>query len=214
MSTHSTPSPPERAWVRPKTATYKVTGYFDGVVYAMYKDGMLDTLLCQLTKPLISKDNPPGWDMFPLQENDLINCTDMFKAVELKPKTLADKVALFCLKYKQYKKQPYQAQKIEKANLKLVTVNEQLLNTYFTNNNYPLNSTKNMADYVRHYNTVRDLTANGASQSSRAFPQVYDMAYEKIISDDVSKLQRYWAHLRSLGWKKEDGVWKQHLKSL
>ena len=63
-----------------------------------------------------------------------------------------------------------------------------------------------MADYVRHYNTVRDLATNGKPVKS-AFPNVYDREYEKRIAEDVSKLQRYWAHLRAHGWAKEDGTW-------
>ncbi len=43
-------------------------------------------------------------------------------------------------------------------------------------------------------------------QAKSSFPMVYDKAYEKTISEDVAKLQRYWAHLRTLGWKKVDGA--------
>jgi hypothetical protein len=190
------------------TNTYKVTGYFDGVVYAMYKNGILEMLLSDITMPLSC--TPPGYDMFPLKEFDLQH-SEMLTAKLLKPKSVADKVALFTLKYKQHKGQPYRAMKEEKANLKNVTVTEALLDAYFKHVNYPLNGTKGMADYIRHYNTVRDLAANGV-QAKSSFPQVYDKAYEKTISEDVAKLQRYWAHLRTLGWKKVDGAWTEPIK--
>lgn len=194
--------------------TYKVTGYWDGVVYAMYKHGLLAMAIVELTnnQQLIANNQcaPPGFDMFPLKEFDLLR-SEMLTAVLLKPKSVADKVALFTLKYKQHKGQPYRAMKEEKANLKNVTVNEALLDAYFKHVNYPLNGTKSMADYIRHYNTVRDLAANGV-QAKSSFPQVYDKAYEKTISEDVAKLQRYWAHLRTLGWKKVDGTWTEPVK--
>jgi hypothetical protein len=193
-----------------KSNTYKVTGYFDGVVYALYKNEVLEMLLCELNNPLTVNDKPVGYDMFPLREVDLTD-NEMLKAVLLKPKSVADKVALFTLKYKQHKGQPYRAMKEEKANLKNVTVNEALLDAYFKHVNYPLNGTKSMADYIRHYNTVRDLAANGV-QAKNSFPMVYDKAYEKTISEDVAKLQRYWAHLRTLGWKKVDGAWTEPAK--
>jgi hypothetical protein len=187
------------------TTQYKVTGIYNGTLYAQYSNGWLQTLLCELdnNQPV---DAPPGWNDFPLSEFDLLH-SEMHTAKELKGKTVADKCALFCLVYKQHKGHPYRANKVEKANLKNVTVNTDLLKTYFDNVNYPLNATKSMADYVRHYNTVRDLCTNGKPIKS-SFPAVYDKAYEQQIGDDVSKLQRYWAHLRNLGWHKVDGVWQ------
>lgn len=189
--------------------TYKVTGYYQGVVYAMYKHGLLQMAIVELTNSeQLTTNNqcPPGYDMFPLKEFDLLH-SELLTATLLKPKSVAEKVALFSLHYKQHKGQPYRAMKEEKANLKAVTVTNELLNAYFKHVNYPLNTTKSMADYVRHYNTVRDLASNGAQAKSN-FPMVYDMEYEKTISTDVAKLQRYWAHLRSLGWKKVEGVWQ------
>lgn len=186
-----------------KSTTYKVDNQF-GLAYALYTDGYLSMLLCELqpTDMLYSD--------FPLREFDLQH-SEIYRAVALKPKSVADKVALFTLKYKQHKGQPYRAMKEEKANLKNVTVTEALLDAYFKHVNYPLNATKSMADYIRHYNTVRDLAANGV-QAKSSFPQVYDRAYEKTISEDVAKLQRYWAHLRTLGWKKVDGAWTEPVK--
>jgi hypothetical protein len=179
---------------------YKVTNQY-GTAYAMYEHGYLTMLLSEL-KPqagdLLHQD-------FPLTEFALEH-SELYSSKLIVPTSVADKVALFCLLYKHYKKVSYRAMKEEKANLKTVTVNGQLLNTYFTNVNYPLSQTKSMADYVRHYNTVRDLATNGKPVKS-AFPNVYDREYEKRIAEDVSKLQRYWAHLRAHGWAKEDGTW-------
>jgi hypothetical protein len=181
-----------------KTTTVKLTlpGH-KGAAYAMYEDGVLVMLINEIVNCQLSIINYAGKD---------------FERVELTPKTVSEKVAMFCLLYKKHKAIPYRASKQEKANLKLVTVNEHLLNTYFTHTSYPLTHTKTMADYVRHYNTVRDLAANGVPQKKSAFPDVYDKLYERTISDDITKLQRYWAHLREQGWRKTDGVWSQEAK--
>lgn len=187
-----------------KVTTYKVTGFLQGCIYAMYSDGWLNYLTTEGLADL-NTCTPSDYAKFPLKEEDLIRST-VFKSVELKPKTVSEKVALFTMLYKEHKGHPYRAMKEEKANLKNVTVTKELLNAYFKHVNYPLNTTKSMADYVRHYNTVRDLATNGL-QAKSSFPMVYDKAYEKTISEDIVKLQRYWAHLRSLGWKKENGVW-------
>lgn len=186
-----------------KVATYKVTGRAPGQAYAIYQDGVLKQLLCDFDLPAISAITG---EEFPLRELDLLH-SEVFTAKKLEPRSVADKVALFCLHYKQHKTVAYRAGKEEKANLKHVVVNEQLLKVYLTSASYPLTGTKSMADYVRHYNAIRDLAANGKTVKS-GMPAVYDLSYEKLISEDVSKLQRYWAHLRGLGWKKENGVWK------
>ena len=184
--------------------TYKVTGYYKGTVYAQYNEA--GWLMMLFADNLSSESGcPPGWDMFPLKEFDLQR-SEMLTAKELKAKSVADKVAMFCMLYKNHKGITYRAMKEEKANLKSVTVNEQLLNTYFATVQYPLTGIKTMADYVRHYNAVRDLATNGKPVKN-SFPEVYDKQYEAMIGDDVSKLQRYWAHLRAQGWKKADGVW-------
>lgn len=188
------------------TSTIKLTleGY-TGAAYALYRGGVLVQCINEIGMDY-EKDESSHMPMIPLYQLDLTYTK--FIQEELKPRTVAEKVAMFCLKYKQHKGQPYRAMKQEKANLRTVTVNDVLLDTYFSTASYPLNSSKTMADYTRHFNTIRDLSANGRAVKSE-FPAVYDREYEKRISDDVSKLQRYWSHLRSLGWFKDDGVWKQ-----
>lgn len=189
------------------TNTYKVTGKFKGTIYASYKNEWLDIAITDLGK-MIQPTLTPTFVQLPLREFDLKH-DDLLHAVEIKGKSVAEKVALFCLKYKEHKGVAYRAQKEEKANMKTVTVNAQLLDAYFTSEKFPLNQFKSMADYIKNYNTVRDLAANGVKAKS-SFPDVYDLQYEQMISVDVSKLQRYWEHLRSLGWKKVDGVWKHN----
>lgn len=184
---------------------YKVTGHFAGVVFAQYKNGHLVQLLAELESTQPVGDVPPGWDMFPLLEFDLRH-SEVLTATEIKGRSVADKVALFCLVYYRYKGQPYRAMKEEKANMGTVSVTPQLLDSYFTHTAYPLSHNKSMADYVRHYNTVRDLAHNGVPKKS-AFPDYPDSEYEKTLSPE--KLSAYRVHLVSLGWKKVDGLWQQ-----
>lgn len=182
--------------------TYKVTGGgYAGHAYAMYENGFLRMLMAEFSAPETFEEPVD----FPLREVDLVNSI-VYKGEQLKAKSAGDKIALFVLKYKQHKDIAYRATKQERANITHVTVTEQLLNTYFTTTQYPLAGTKSITDYIKHYNEVRDLAQNGTPAKS-AFPDVYDREYEKHIGDDTSKLQRYWEHLRSKGWKRQDGVW-------
>lgn len=182
-----------------ETNTYKITVQgVAGSAYAMYKDSILRMLINELEGIpfLLSAIN--------LSEAAFLEQSGI-KIQKLQAKSVADKVAMFCMLYKQHKNVSYYATKEEKANLKNVTVNEQLLTAYLTTNTYPLTGAKSMADYVRHYNTVRDLVTNGRPVKSR-FPDVYDSGYEKTIEGET--LSAYWQHLIKLGWRKKDGAWQ------
>lgn len=186
-----------------KSTIYKVTSSsFDGAAYAAYDNGVLTMLICEW-----KFDSPEcGADMFPLKERYLKTST-IFSWKLLVPRSVADKVALFCIKYKQFKKLTYRATKEEKANMKLVTVTEDLLKAYFGNSQYPLTATKSMADYVRHYNTIRDLAANGSVVKVKSrFPEVYDRDFESKLEGET--LSAYWQHLNRLGWRKVEGTWR------
>jgi hypothetical protein len=172
-----------------------------GQAYASYTDGILRMFINDISK----FSTPPRY--IPIKEEHIHNLASTHVVKLVEARSVADKVAHFCIKYREHKGVAYRAGKEEKANLKGVTINDQLLNTYFTAIQYPFTQTKTMADYVRHYNAVRDLAANG-KQVKSSFPDVYDKEYEKRLGDDVSKLQRYWQHLRSLGWSKVEGIWK------
>jgi len=183
--------------------TYKVTSRFPGQAYAMYENGFLTMLISEFEHPEV-REGFIGED-FPLREFDLVH-SEVFTANELKPKTVSDKIALFTMLYKRHKGITYRSTKQDRANIVNVSVTEQLLNTYFKATQYPLAGVKSITDYIKHYNEVRDLAQNGVMVKNE-FPNVYDREWEKRISDNPSKLQRYWQHLRALGWKKVDGVW-------
>jgi hypothetical protein len=193
------------------TNVYKLISEI-GTGYAMYTNEILETAYFEPKLSAREIDSYPGaW--FPIHEQDLTGdhtrTNSIFKKYQLLvPRTVAEKVAMFCIVHKQEKRFAYNAGKVEKANLKGVSVTRELLDAYFKNTAFPLSNSKTMADYVKHYNTVRDLVTNGTPKKvTKEFPDVYDFEAEKRLKDDVSKLQRYWAHLRALGWKKIGGVW-------
>jgi hypothetical protein len=107
-----------------------------GAAYAQYETGTLRMLINEF-------DNCGDvvFPAFPMHEADLVH-HERLKAVVLVPRSVADKVALFCIKHKEILKFAYRAMKAEKANLKDVTVNEEYLKMYFTNCDFPLNKNK------------------------------------------------------------------------
>lgn len=169
-----------------------------GQVYAIYKDGVLKMLINEQAQP----QAVVHFYLKSMRETKWV-------IEEIKPKSVSSKAALFVLMFKEYRNVVYTPSKIELSNLRHVTMSEQLLKVYFAAKDYPLAGPKTISDYIRNYNAVRDLAANGKPVRT-SFPDVYDREYEKTLGDNVGKLQAYWAHLRDLNWKKIDGVWTQN----
>lgn len=173
-----------------------------GQAYASYTDGILRMFINDISK----FSTPPKY--IPIQEG-LLELVERIHTVKLvQARTVAEKVAMFCLLYKEYRQVAYRASKEEKANMKLVAASKDLLHTYFTQTAYPLSGPKSISDYIRHYNAVRDLATNGRPARS-TFPDHPDSEYEKTLSPE--KLSAYRLHLVQLGWKKVEGVWKRNL---
>lgn len=179
------------------TTYYKLTiKGVSGQAYASYKDGVLSMLINDM--------KVVSGSVFHVYFESLLHTKWIVE--EIKPRSVSSKAGLFVLMYKEHRNVVYTPSKTELANLKHVTVTADLLKIYFASKDYPLAGPKTITDYIRNYNAVRDLAANGKPQRT-SFPDVYDREYEKSLGDNVGKLQKYWEHLRTLGWSRRDGVW-------
>lgn len=176
-----------------------------GAMYVSYEKGQIRMLLNELS------ETPKALYIYMMQ-TDIDALQKEFPSMriaELTPKTVAEKVAMFCIVHKNIKSFVYRAGKEEKANLKLVTVSRELLEIYFNNAAYPMSASKSMADYVKHYNFIRDIQKNGKPEKIKTrFPDVYDREFERTLEGET--LSAYWQHLHKLGWRKIDGVWLQN----
>lgn len=188
------------------TTYYKLTiKGLTGSAYALYKKGTLS--IC--VNELVATGNEQPATSVPLSEQHLKAAGFTIEA--LKPKSVSSKAALFVLMFKEHRNVVYTPTKIELANLKRVTISEQLLKIYFAAKDYPLAGPKTISDYIRNYNAVRDLAANGPVVKS-GFPDYFDSGYEKTLSPE--KLSAYRLHLVALGWRKIEGIWvRNHLSS-
>ncbi|MFN5170019.1 MAG: hypothetical protein ACK5DD_10350 [Cyclobacteriaceae bacterium] len=189
--------------------TYKITiPRATGCAYCLYEAGTLQYFINELAGNHVLMLLPA----VPLTEAELKAKTGIV-LTELKPRTANEKIAAFMMAYHRHKGVAYRPTKEERANIVHVTVNDQLLEVYFKATHYPLAGLKSIGDYIRHYNEVRDLAKNG-TRLRNEFPDVYDREFEKRISEDPGKLQRYWQHLRNFGWKKTDGTWTNQPNTL
>jgi hypothetical protein len=187
-----------------------------GALYIGYKqDGQIKEAVFMFD-PKIENRHFTGLlrDNFPMYEADLdqlrVRTEGKWDYELLVPRNASDKIAMFCMTFREYRSQPYTAKKNEKANIAEVTVTKQLLQVYFGNVNFPLTYAKSVSDYIKHYNYIRDIAANGKPVKS-GFPDVYDREYERTLEGE--KISAYWQHLISIGWKKIDGVWTKALKT-
>jgi hypothetical protein len=186
---------------------YKVThSKYRGAAYLMFKKAEIREVLIEFDPFLEGRERAELAQYLPFKEEEFVHLeshTD-FVAAQLKPRTVADKVAAFCMRFRAHRNSPYTCKKTERANLNEITMSDRLLEVYFTTDTYPLSYAKSITDYIKHYNYIRDIATNGKPVKS-GFPDVYDREYERTLEPE--KLSLYWQHISKLGWRKVDGVW-------
>lgn len=174
-----------------------------GYAYLMFINRQLNAVSWEFNRPLKMFEKRRLRDLFPFDEHDLNELSTFMNVSELKNKTAHEKLRAFCMYYKAMRGTPYTPKQQEKANIKNVVVTDSLLETYFKNDAFPLNYSKSINDYIKHYNHIRDLNKNGAPSK---YPNEYSATFEKTLQP--GELQEYWKHLRQLGYKKnERGAW-------
>lgn len=123
--------------------------------------------------------------------------------------TPGEKISLFCRLYKHHRGSSYVTFPADSRVIERVTVNEELLNAYFTNTAWWASQPKSIRNYCSNYNEVRQLLKPKEETKPKArgknFPDEYDRQYESTLKPQ--ELALYWAHLRSLGLapEKENG---------
>jgi hypothetical protein len=186
---------------------YKLTSRLvSGAIYLRYENCLLTGLEFILNNPLTDdqyqwfKNNLPQYDT----EIARLKAGTM-EVKELKPKSIQEKIILFCQYYMHYRGVSYKAKTLEKANLKDVPVSPELLKVFFES---PL-SNFTLKNYIDRINITKDFAKNG--QKGKRFPNVYDKDFEKTLSN--SELPEYWQHLIKNGWvrvKTNSGmIWKE-----
>jgi hypothetical protein len=105
------------------------------------------------------------------------------------------KIALFCAAYTEFKGGlKYKVSASDSGKIKLVDVNELLLNHYFISDHFLFRDKHSISNYVKYFN---ELVALIHKPTKSKHPDVWNKAYEaKLSSKDQME---YWAHLRSLG---------------
>jgi len=175
-----------------------------GALYFSYKKGALLEVLLSFTTTLENWSEVRQY--LPYDERYVRGqqIPAHYKIDELRPRTVADKLAAFCMLYRAHRNSAYTAKKNERANIADVTMSNKLLEVYFTNTDYPLTYAKSISDYVKHYNLIRDLATNGTPVKNK-FPDVYDREYERTLEPE--KLSEYRKHLIAIGYRHIDGTW-------
>jgi hypothetical protein len=178
-----------------------------GLIYYLFKQGLLKQLYVECG-PGEGKEALSFIHMnVPFVEESV---RDNKECVELKPRTVQDKVVAFCMAFRNYRNTAYTPKKNERANLADVTVSKEMLDVYFSTTDFPLSYSKSINDYVKHYNHIRDVSTNGKPLKNR-LPDVYDREYERKLEGPA--LSTYWQHLIKLGWKKVDGNWRRPIEN-
>jgi hypothetical protein len=188
-----------------KTTIYKLKSpRFTGTIFVNYRDGVFSQLDCT-DADLSQEQRSYLLKVLPVQEQLVTDVGTMgsLTAARVVPRSVKEKLVLFCAYYKSYRSVSYLAKLLEKANLKDVPVNEELLKVFFES---PLQNFT-LKNYIDRINITKDQARNG--RSGTAFPNTYEPTYYASLTGEA--LTAYRAHLRALGWQYDTTrqVWKE-----
>ncbi|MEO1253404.1 MAG: hypothetical protein AAFY41_00780 [Bacteroidota bacterium] len=145
---------------------------WDGFIYLRYVEGKLiditlvqemspqayDAILSQL--PQYEQDILEQDQLMALTISENIKCAvvDKVSYQKINARSAKDKIVLFCGAFKTYRGVPYHPSQHEKANIKNVPVNKELLEAFFTSHvhNFTIDN------YISRISIIRDHAKNGA----------------------------------------------------
>ncbi len=104
-----------------------------------------------------------------------------------------EKLALFCEAYKRHRGHKYKANGKHGNMLRPYPLTTQILEHYFTSENWYFKGKHSVPNLVRYWNELQDEMRNGSAQG---FPNEWSQAYERSLKPE--QLPQYWAHLRAL----------------
>lgn len=175
----------------------------NGEVLLFYLNGHLTGIEVLLQTPLTSVQFTFFKKHLHYQEKDMLNCEVCMRHKQLITVMATNiKIKMFCDYYFKYREVKYKITASETGKIKTVEVNEELLITYFTSNNFLFKQKWSVANYVKYYNELRNDTY-GAKLPQ--FPNAYNKQFANKLT--TPELNQYYAHLRSLGLvAKKDAV--------
>lgn len=123
---------------------------------------------------------------------------EITKKVLEEARTQQDKIILFGMAFKHYRKTAYNGADKEKANIKNVPVNKKLLATFFESPGVYIFTVEN---YIQRINITKDYAVNGfPDQRAPKFPLGWDREFWRSL-DDKSRMS-YEQHLHQNGFER------------
>ena len=175
---------------------YKLTSdKISGAIELEYTDSLLTRISIAIKSPL--NDNQFKGLISSIGQHEA-NVGDL-KALGLEVSAAIPaniKLAAFCRLYEQHKKIKYRVSPADSGKIKLIQVDEPLLEAYFTSGNFLFKNKHSISNLVKYYNELlAEIVAGPASKH----PDHYSKAYQDKLSD--KECPDYWNHLRSLGYQ-------------
>lgn len=172
-----------------------------GALYMRFENEDLTHVEFGFTKPLKAEQWRWIRERLPQHQHELPELGEGFQIGEVTPKSVREKIIMFCSYYKHYRKINYVAKSQEKNNLKNVPVSDQLLRIFFES---PLVDFT-LTNYIKRINITKDISLNGRqnlSNNTQKMPDHWDRDYERKLSTE--DMVKYHQHLHSLGWRRRN----------
>lgn len=166
-----------------------------GHIELQYTNGLLKAILIAIKEPLNEKQFTALVSSVTQKESD-VNQLSALNLIITETLPTNKKIDLFCRLYMHYKGIRYNVHPADTGKIKLIRIDEPMLNAYFTSQTFCFKNKHGISNLVRYYN---ELLAEIAQGTASKHPNHWSKTHEASL--DEAGCREYWAHLRGLGLK-------------
>lgn len=167
-----------------------------GRIIITYENGLLYSIILDLKSPLTTTQFSKLFASAPYNESDINQFQQL--GLQINKDATNEKIASFCNAYNTYLKGiKYKVSASDSGKIKTVDVTDQLLQVYFTSDNFLFKGKYSISNYVKYFNELLQ-EASGLNKKSK-YPSEWSKEFESKLQP--AQLSEYWQHLRSLGFE-------------
>jgi hypothetical protein len=167
-----------------------------GRIIVTYENGVLYSIILDIKSPLTTVQFTRLFTATPYNETEINEFQKL--GLQINKDATNEKIASFCSAYKTYLKGiKYKVSAADSGKIKTVDVTDQLLEVYFTSDNFLFKGKYSISNYVKYFNELLQ-EASGLNKKPK-FPAEWSKEFESKLQP--AQMSEYWQYLRSLGFE-------------
>lgn len=173
----------------------------DGHIELQFDKGCLTLIKIAVKQPLNGSQFRAFMQAIVQFESDLWQLEEI-NLIVTKQAASNEKLALFCRLYEQHKGVKYQVSPRDAGMIGQVSINELILQVYFTSGNVLFKDKQSIGNLLKFYNPLlAEVAAAGKPKPAHEFPDHWNAAFHAKLTPAQSSA--YYKHLHALGYRRQ-----------